>query len=86
MKNSRSVLSYLSTLVTLLTSSINIAKAHLLDVYHKEPSYNSQEEDDDNDLYKAKTSYPFVDGIGQIQDYLENGDMVWYEDNLKKII
>jgi hypothetical protein len=69
MKNSRFVLSYLSTLVTLLTSSINIAKAHLLDVYHKEPSHNRQEEDDDNnDLYKAKTSYPFVEGVGQIQD------------------
>jgi hypothetical protein len=52
----------------LLTSSINIAKAHLLDVYHKEPSHNRQEEDDDNDLYKAKTSYPFVEGVGQIQD------------------
>jgi hypothetical protein len=44
------------------------------------------EDDDDNDLYKAKTSYAFVDGVGQVQDYLENGDMVWYEDNLKKII
>jgi hypothetical protein len=54
MKNSRSVLPYLSTLVTLLTSSINIAKAHLLDEYHKEPSHNRQEEEDDNDLYKAK--------------------------------
>ena len=50
-------------------------------------SHNRQEEDDDdNDLYKAKTSYPFVDGVGQIQDYPENRDMVWYEDNLKKII
>lgn len=86
MKNSRSILSYLSTLVTLLTSSINIAKAHFLDVYHKEPSRNRQEEDDDNDLYKAKTSYPFVDGLGQVQDYQENRDMVWSGDNLKKII
>jgi hypothetical protein len=47
-------------------------------------SHNRQEED--NDLYKAKTSYPSVDGLGQLQDYQENRDMVWSGDSLKKII
>ena len=63
----------------------SILQAHLLDEYIKmgQGSHNRQE---DEDLYKAKTSYPFVDGVGQVQDYQENRDMVWYGDNLKKII
>ena len=44
--------------------SILQADFYLMYIYIKmgQGSHNMQEED--NDLYKAKTSYPFVDGIG----------------------
>ena len=44
--------------------------------------HNRQEDD----FYKAKSSYPFVEGIGQGYDYPENRDMVGSRDNLKEII
>jgi hypothetical protein len=64
----------------------SILQAHLLDEYIKKGQGSHKRQEEDNDLYKAKTSYPFVDGLGQVQDYRENRDMVWSGDNLKKII
>ena len=39
---------------------------YLMYITMSQGSHNRQEEDDDNDLYKEKPSYPFVDGVGQV--------------------
>jgi hypothetical protein len=49
----------------------SILQAHTIYLMHiikrAQGSHNRQEEhdEDEDDLYKAKSSYPFVDGIGQ---------------------